>query len=266
MNVAPPGPAPEVNDDVMDLERATAHGGRHRLLRSGWLGYALLLLTPLALALIVAAISTVPPPHNNRRGPAAAGGEAGRVPVTPIPAPAVPTAAATGTPLPTGSPAANSTRTPAGRPLPPPPTSGPPEAPDLVPTGGPGVLQIAREAESAELGKQLSNVAMASASGGEVVTGLGKNKPRTMTFPEITVTVAGTYELRVWYAAAVAVNVRVRTSAGTDSPVLCPATGGTSALRSYAIAVKLGIGTNTIILNATTKDVPVVDRITVSQT
>lgn len=260
-------PAPEVSDEVMDLELATFRGGQHRPVRSGRLGYALLLLTPLVLAIVVAAVSALPPAGGT---PAQAGRDPGRVPLVPVPQPADPTPTGTGTGggTPTGTPGQ-----PGNAPSVPP--VGAPGAVDQPVGGQPGatagptavvpqpVAFLSLEAETAEIGNLLTTLSLSIASGGEVVVGLGLNKPRSLVFPTVTVPSDGTYQVRIWCTSLLGGQVGVSTSAGTSGSAQCPAT---ALLRMAAITINVTLraGTNEIDLSSTALVGPLIDRITVS--
>lgn len=235
----------------MELDLATARGGRHRMLRRGWLAYAMWVFAPLGLALVIAAITALPGPES---GTPFAGGPASKLPAPPVPTPnggvsppsgAVATAAPTTSrptrsPLPHRSTAAPTLFSlPAPTPISPTATSGPPPR---TPTP---VAAVSMEAEDAVLGSQLKTEEIAGASGGMVVTGLGKNSHRTLTLPEVTIAVSGYYRLDLVYAATEQIRIDVHTSVGADTSVSCPPTAA-ATLSWCATMVLLDSGPNTI--------------------
>jgi hypothetical protein len=260
------GSAPEVSDEALDLDLATARGGLHRLSRRGWLGYALWIFAPLGVALVIAAISSLP---GSPTGRPFAGDAASALPPDPTPGgqltSAVPVLSATSAQAATPSPAAASGLPPAG------PTSDPPRAQAPAPTGAAPVLvsntssapdfSFAIEAESAALGTQVKVEQLTGASGGSVVSGVGEGGQRLLTVSGIQAPAAASYRLNLAYQTNAATTLTLKSSAGTDTTVTCPATTGSPGW--CAAIVKLSVGTNTVTLGATRNNSGLfLDRIT----
>jgi hypothetical protein len=239
----------------MDLDLADARGGRHRLIGRGWLSYSIWLLTPLALALAVAAVSAMPA----AQGTPYAGDAPDPLPSNFLPVP-TPAPQPTTTPDPgsaTGDPGTGGHPTSAGA------TPASPD-PGLVPAAATSIsvfLALSIEAESGQLGSQLKTVSLSGASGGILVSGLGRTLSRTLTLAEVTVPAAGEYHLRLWYTAGTAAGVRIRTGAGTDATVTCPKTEA-DTIAVYSTTILLTAGYNTITVSGTSNGDASLDRIT----
>jgi hypothetical protein len=224
---------PAVSEDAMELDLATARGGQHRLLRRGWLAYAMWIFAPLGVALVIAAITSLPGPET---GTPSAGGPASKLPGLPPPTPNThisPPAGDIAVPVSITSHHASSPNpsphsphsTPAVPPVLGPPAVAPSSMrPASTPPVTPTADAITMEAEAGALGSQLTTEQVAGASGGLIVTGLGKNSHRTLTLPNVTVTVSGYYRLDLGYTASEQIGIDVHTSAGGDASMSCPAT------------------------------------------
>ncbi len=271
------GAPPDVCDEAVDLDLATARGGRHRRPGRAGLPYLLWILAPLGLALLVSSMSSLP---GARPAMPYAGPTAG---TPPLPLPLVP--ASDGVAAPSAGPdsggpgdAPGSPAPPAGEPGPtgpagtPPPTAPQPPVSGVLtgtsasysspsagnptvgsptagsPTAG-STVNVSVEAESAALGSALDRALLPGASGGEVVTGLGKNSHRSLTISGIRIPVDGWYRLDLGYAAPDAVGIELRTSAGSVETTTCPGTGG--ALRWCAGMVRLTAGENSVTVAGT---------------
>jgi hypothetical protein len=248
----------------MELDLATARGGQHRLLRRGWLAYAMWIFAPLGLALVVAAITALPGPETSTPY---AGGPASKLPPPPVPTPAgvsPPSGGVAEAPAPAGS---SPTQTPSATGHNTPVTTTVFDLPVAAPTGAPSSLTpttpaatppvtttpvtttpvsfrpVVLEAEAGVLGSQLATEQFPGASGGTVVTGLGKNSHRTLTLPGVTVATTGYYRVDLAYAATEQVALEVQTPAG-GVMVDCPATG--DAVNWCATTVPMTAGPNAI--------------------
>lgn len=253
-------PAPEVSEDEVEEDHADALGGRHRLLGRGWLTYSLWVLTPLAIALAIAGISALPGQHLPPYAGDLPGLRPDGVPPTPAPAPSTspsrttgPTGAAVVTTRPTGSP----------EPVPGASSSQPATAaPSPSFTQVQPALFLSLEAEAGALGRDLRVVALAGASGGSVVTGLGSQAKTQLVFPAVVVLLPREYHLRFWYAASVDTDLRLDSSAGTSATVYCPSTGSGATIGWYDTVVLLGTGTNSITVGGDRAGGLDLDRIT----
>jgi hypothetical protein len=281
-SVHPTGAPPDVCDEAVDLDVAVARGGRHRRPRRAGLPYLLWILAPLGLALLVSAMSSLP---GARPALPYAGPTAG---TPPLPLPLVP--ATDGVVAPSAAPDSGgpgdtpeSPAPPAGEPArpgpggTPPPVAAQPPATDVLTvtdtspsspgTSSPSVggtpvstVSVSVEAESAALGSALDRALLPGASGGEVVTGLGKNSHRSLTISGIRIPVGGWYRLELGYASPDAVGIEVRTSAGGAATTTCPATGG--ALRWCATLVRMSAGENSVTVTGTENNTDaVLDRV-----
>ena len=234
----------------MELDLATARGGRHRLLRRGWVAYAMWIFAPLGLALVIAAITSLP---GTDTGAPIAGGPASKLPAPPVPTPAggvSPPSGGLGVPVSLTSPPTNPPHQPSphttpaaptvfGRPAVTPATG----SPSPTPTSSSDSITL--EAEAGVLGSQLATARVPGASGGMVVTGLGKNSHRTLTLPDITVAVSGYYLIDLGYTATDPIGIDLHTSGGSDASMSCPATPA-DTMSWCATMVLLDAGTNSI--------------------
>jgi hypothetical protein len=244
--------APEASDEAVDLDLVTAQGGRHRLVGHGWLSYALLLLTPLGLAVVITVLTSLPsrpyarPWANEATTP-------GALPLVPTPAPA-PTSA-----LPSPHPTASGSASAAAHPPKPGDSTGA-SAVTLLAPDNPGSaaattnagtdLLLVLEAENGLLGGDLQTSSAPGASGGVVVLGLGTGRSQTVTFTGVRVAATDSYLLSLYYATAGVNSLTVRTSAGGTAVVPCLASFD-GRFRTAAVTVVLARGANTITVEAT---------------
>jgi hypothetical protein len=176
-------------------------------------------------------------------------------------------------PVPAGSPSTSPSTSPS-------PSSSvvvtdPPGFPTSMPTAGPvtpspssppPILRTTSfEAESAvnTLTGDAHVRAVADASGGEVITGIGGGEGNALRFNQILVPADGVYTLAIFYTSAASRSLTVRVDGSPEVSIRFAATGDSEIVGSLTLRVRLESGANTIEFGNPLDRGPDIDEITV---
>jgi hypothetical protein len=105
--------------------------------------------------------------------------------------------------------------------------------------------------------------AVADASGGEVITGIGGGEGNTLRFNRVLVPTDGVYTLTVYYASVDNRSITVSVDGAPEVSIRFAATGDSEIVGSLALRVRLAGGANTIEFGNPVARGPDIDEITV---
>ncbi|HEX5542628.1 MAG TPA: hypothetical protein VFX60_13895 [Micromonospora sp.] len=137
-------------------------------------------------------------------------------------------------------------------------------APITTPSMG-GIITLEAEGNLAERGGSAVTRALADASGGVVVTGLGNGPENVVRFASVTVRQAGRYTITFHYVSAEQSRARVIVN-GSMNMVQLPATGDKwGVLGAVSVQIPLSAGTNTIEFGNKNAPAPDLDRLVITR-
>jgi hypothetical protein len=140
-----------------------------------------------------------------------------------------------------------------------------PSSPSLAPQPAPVVRTVSYEAESAAntLTGNTHIRAVAAASGGEVIVGIGDGGGNTLRFNQVAVPADGVYTLAIYYLSGADHILTISRDGGPAVSVGFSSTGDRETVGSLALRVGLRAGANTIEFGNSVACGPDIDRITV---